>query len=139
MSAGRGVVHAEWNASHSAPVRFIQVWLLPTRPDTAPSWEWAAPGWRDKPGPVLVASGDGRDGSLRVGSDADVYAARLSAGHGFTHALRAGRGAWLQVLDGRVSAGASSLEAGDGLAISETDSLELRASQDAELLLFDLA
>jgi len=91
MSAGAGVAHAEWNASEDAPVRFVQVWLLPERRGGAPAFHEAEPHWRERSGPVLVAARDGRAGSLPIRADAAVYAARLGRGEGFVHAIEPGR------------------------------------------------
>lgn len=144
MTAGRGVVHAEWNASADEPVRFVQVWLRPDQTGLEPGFERAAPGWWEKGGLVRLASGTcsaaaEADLVVRVHADADVYAARLDAGDGFAHPLRSGRGAWLQVPGGRVEAVSHPLAAGDALAVTHAGELSVHASEDAELLLFDLA
>ena len=139
MTAGRGVVHAEWNASDDEPVHFIQVWLEPRTPGLPATFEHAAPRWREADGLSLVASGDGRDGSLRIEAEASIWAGRLAAGDTATHALGAGRSAWLQILDGELEAGGLPLVRGDGLAIRETDAIDLHTTREAELLLFDLA
>lgn len=139
MSAGPGVAHAEWNASTTEPVRFVQVWLAPDRRVEAPSFAHGAPGWRHESGPVLVASRDGREGSLRIHADASIFAARLAAGDGFLQPIAHGRAAWLQVLSGRVGAAGEHLGPGDAVGVERTEALAVRAHQDAELLLFDLA
>jgi len=139
MSAGAGVAHAEWNASEDAPVRFVQVWLLPERRGGAPAFHEAEPHWRERSGPVLVAARDGRAGSLPIRADAAVYAARLGRGEGFVHAIEPGRAVWIQMLAGVAEASGQRLEAGDGFGVERTDAIEVTSSGDSELLLFDLA
>jgi redox-sensitive bicupin YhaK (pirin superfamily) len=140
MSAGTGVSHSELNPSASEPVHFLQIWILPEREGLAPSYEQKHFPAQERTGRLrLVASRDGRDGSVRVHQDADLYAALLGAGESVTHALRPGRHAWLQVARGRCTLNGVALEAGDGAAVSEERSLRLAGAGDAELLLFDLA
>ena len=139
MSAGPGVVHAEWNASDREAVRFVQVWLAPDRPVAVPSFVHARPAWRERGGLVRIASPDPQDGSLPLAADASVYAARLRPGDGFEHALAANRVAWVQVLGGSVRVAGRSLETGDGIGIEEGDRVCSIAHEAAEILLFDLA
>jgi redox-sensitive bicupin YhaK (pirin superfamily) len=140
MSAGTGVSHSELNPSASEPVHFLQIWILPEREGLAPSYEQKHFPAQERTGRLrLVASHDGRDGSVRVHQDADLYAALLGTGESVAHALRPGRHAWLQVARGRCTLNGVALEAGDGAAVSEERSLRLAGAGDAELLLFDLA
>jgi len=139
MTAGSGVVHAEWNASEVEAVRFIQVWLHPDCPGISPGFALGAPRWREQKGRVLVASHDGREASLPIHADASIYAGRLDRGDGFVQPLAAGRGAWVQVMSGGVEAAGRRLDAGDGLGVESAHELEITAGEDAELLLFDLA
>jgi redox-sensitive bicupin YhaK (pirin superfamily) len=140
MSAGTGVSHSELNPSASEPVHFLQIWILPEREGLAPSYEQKHFPVEERAGRLrLVASRGGREGSVRVHQDVDLYASLLAAGESVTHTLRAGRHAWLQVARGRCALNGVALEAGDGAAVSEERSLGLVGVGDAELLLFDLA
>jgi quercetin 2,3-dioxygenase len=140
MSAGSGIRHSEFNHSKSDPVHFLQIWLLPEREGISPSYEQKNFADSEKRGRLrLVASHDGRDGSVVIHQDADLYASLLNAGEQVTHALRAGRGAWLQVVRGAVNVNGQALRAGDGAAVSGEPALIVAAtSNDTEILLFDL-
>ena len=140
MSAGTGVVHSEFNGSKEEPVHFFQVWILPERDGIAPGYEQKAIPEEERRGRLrlLVAPG-GEDGALDIHQDARLYAAILSAGESVSHALAEGRGAWLQVARGAVELNGTRLEAGDGAAIEDEETLEITAGEDAEIFLFDLA
>jgi redox-sensitive bicupin YhaK (pirin superfamily) len=140
MSAGRGIRHSEFNPSAAEPVHFLQVWLEPRQRGLTPGYEqrhFAAAERRDRL--RLVASPDGRDGSLTLHQDATVHAALLEAGASVTHALAAGRRAWVQVARGGVTLNGRRLQAGDGAAVAEELALTLTADAEAEVLLFDMA
>jgi redox-sensitive bicupin YhaK (pirin superfamily) len=136
MTAGAGIRHSEFNASETEPVHFLQIWLLPEKTGLKP-------GYDQKPfeidGLRLVASHDGREGSLRVHQDFDLFAARLPKGKEVKHALVDNCHAWLQVARGGVTLNGTDLRAGDGAAASEKRELAIRANEPAEFLLFDLA
>ena len=136
MTAGSGIRHSEFNASQTEPVHFLQIWLVPEKNGLKPGYDQRR---FDIDGLRLVASRDGRDGSLRVHQDVDLYAARLKAGQTVTQTLASNRHAWLQVVRGAVTLNGVELHAGDGAAISDEQRLEIRATEAAELLLFDLA
>ena len=139
MSAGTGIRHSEFNASATEPVHLLQIWILPATAGIEPGYEQRLlpPGTRG--GLALVASPDGRDGSLTVHQDVRVYAAQLAPGDAVTHAPAGGRHAWLHVARGSVSVNGQALHAGDGAAVSDEAQLTLRADDAAEVLLFDLA
>lgn len=140
MSAGTGVQHSEFNPSRTDPTRFLQIWILPERKGMAPGYEQRYFEPAERQGTLrLVASRDGRDGSLTVHQDASIYAGLLAAGDRVEHALAPERHAWLQVARGRVRLGAHVLSVGDGAAVSEERALAITAEADAEILLFDLA
>jgi redox-sensitive bicupin YhaK (pirin superfamily) len=140
MSAGTGVSHSEFNHSASELVHFLQIWILPEREGLAPSYEQKHFAAEERAGALrLVASADGRDGSIRIHQDVELYASLLAAGATLTHTLPPGRHAWLQLARGSCELNGVALEAGDGAALSEETSLRIRSSGDAELLLFDLA
>jgi hypothetical protein len=139
MSAGSGIRHSEFNHSRDEPVHFLQVWIMPDVTGIAPEYEEKHVAAADKRGRLrLVASPDGRDGSLRIHQDAAVYAAILDEGQRVAHALAAKRGAWVQVARGAVVLNGTTLEAGDGAAISGEQQLVFESARDAEFLLFDL-
>jgi redox-sensitive bicupin YhaK (pirin superfamily) len=140
MSAGSGIRHSEFNHSKSEPVHFLQIWLLPEQEGISPSYEQKNFADSEKRGRLrLVASHDGRDGSVVIHQDADLYASLLNVDEQVTHALRAGRGAWLQVVRGAVDLNGQALRAGDGAAVSSEPALTVKAaSNDTEILLFDL-
>jgi redox-sensitive bicupin YhaK (pirin superfamily) len=139
MSAGTGVTHSEFNPSPSELVHFLQIWLLPEAPGVEPSYEqrhFPLAERRDRL--RLVASRGGRDGSVRIHQDADVFVSVLGGGASVEHPLRAGRHAWVQVARGRADLGGIPLVAGDGAAVSEETTLRLASAGETELLLFDL-
>ena len=140
MSAGTGVTHSEYNPSRSEPVHFLQIWILPERNGLAPGYEQRAFPAAELHGRLrLVASRDGREGSVTVHQDVQVWAARLAAGDEILYALAPGRHAWLQVVRGALAVNGTTLAAGDGAAVSDEARLALTASAPSELLLFDLA
>jgi quercetin 2,3-dioxygenase len=136
MSAGSGIAHSEMNPSPTTPVHFLQIWLIPERNGTAPRYDQRDFG-RD-PGLRLVASPDGRDGSLRIGQDVDLHRALLPAGETANVALRHRR-AWVQVIRGTLDVDGTALSAGDAAAVTDATALALRADSEVEALVFDLA
>ena len=136
MSAGTGVMHSETNPSNQAAVHFLQIWILPDRQSIAPSYEQKTFPIDERKGRLrLVASPDGRDGSLTVHQDVDVFAATLD-GATISHDFRPKRYGWLQVARGTVDLNGQTLRAGDGAAIEGERRVNLRG--DGEVLLFDL-
>ena len=140
MSAGKGVLHSEMNPSPDTPVHFFQIWLLPARRGITPSYEQKRFEDSEKQGRLLlVASSNGREGSISVNQDADLYAGLFKPGEAAHIELRPGRYAWVQVARGDVTVNGESLAAGDGAAVSDERALDLAARSDAEVLVFDLA
>src|SRR5262249_35441677 len=140
MSAGTGVTHSEFNPSSDDLVHFLQIWIIPDRTGLPPSYEQKT----FKPASLrgklrLVASPDGRDGSVTIHQKAEVYAALLARGQEAKHAMKPGRSAWLQVARGAVSVDGELLKAGDGASVTHDASVTMRADDDSELLLFDLS
>jgi quercetin 2,3-dioxygenase len=139
MSAGTGVTHSEFNGQRDRPVHFLQIWLVPDRRGLTPGYEQKAIPEAEERGVLrLVASRDGREGSVTIHQDADLYASRLLPGERVKHALAEGRHAWLQVVSGRVELNGTALGAGDGAAVSQETGLEVVALDPAHFLLFDL-
>jgi redox-sensitive bicupin YhaK (pirin superfamily) len=140
MSAGTGVLHSEFNASSTAPVHFLQIWIVPEARGLSPSYEQKSFAPEERANRLrLVAGRDGREGALTVHQDVSLYAGLLDAGTTLTHPLGPGRHAWVQVARGAVDLGGRPLAAGDGAALSDEPGLSLRATEPAELLVFDLA
>lgn len=140
MSAGTGITHSEFNPSRLEPVHFLQIWILPEELDIEPGYEQKTFPEPEKRGRLLlVASRQGRDGSLTIHQNVDLYASILQTGEGLTHTLSPARHAWLQVTRGTVSLNGETLRAGDGAALSEEPKLQIRATEPSEFLLFDLA
>ena len=141
MTAGRGIRHSEFNPSDKEALRLLQIWIHPSEEDLEPAY-------RDKTFPEaerrgrlrLIASPRGRDESLPIHADVEMFASLLDDGDEVRHRLAQGRHAWVQVADGRVDVNGETLERGDGLAVSDEKELVLTGRNGgAELLLFDLA
>lgn len=140
MSAGTGVQHSELNPSPDEPVHFLQIWIEPERLGIQPGYEQKAFAQEDKRGRLrLVASRNGRDGSLTVHQDADLYASLLSYGEQVVHRLAAGRVAYLHLVQGTVGVNGIQLMTGDAAKIESEQELVIAASESSELLLFDMA
>jgi len=141
MSAGTGIRHSEFNASQTDPVHFLQIWILPEQEGIKPGYEQKTFTEAEKQGRLrLVGSRDGREGSITIHQNVDLYAASLQQDEEVSHTLAEGRVAWLQVARGAVQLNQQTLTAGDGAAISEEALITLRgASGAAEVLLFDMA
>lgn len=139
ISAGAGIEHSEFNFSPVEPVHLLQIWIKPDRKGAKPDYaERSFGNGHAKPRLTLVASRDGRDGSVSIHQDADVWLARLGAGAEAAIALKPGRHAWVQVAEGEVTLNGQTLHAGDGAAFREESALTLTAKAPAQALLFDL-
>lgn len=139
MSAGTGVRHSEFNPSPTEAAHFYQIWLLPDRPGHVPSYEQKLFPEEERSGKLrLVASPNGRDGSLTIHQDAEVFLSTLQAQQQVTYALDSGRHAWLQVLRGSVRLNGRVLSEGDGAAVSDERDLTVIGIEPAEVMLFDL-
>jgi redox-sensitive bicupin YhaK (pirin superfamily) len=140
MSAGRGIRHSEQNASATDPVHLLQIWIMPNRSGHEPSYEQKAFPESEKRGKLrLIASPDGKDGSVTIHQDARLYVSLLSPDQTVTHELAKGRYAWLQVAKGAVNVNGKALVQGDGAAVENESKLEIQGTEDSEILLFDLA
>lgn len=137
MTAGSGVMHSEKNASTIEPVHLLQIWILPERKGLEPSYEQQALPKLERL--AVVASRDGRDGSVTIHQDATLLAAKLDSGKAAQHALAPGRHAWVQVARGVVSVNGERLERGDGAAISDVSHIKIEGLEPSEVLVFDLA
>ncbi|HEX8143841.1 MAG TPA: pirin family protein [Pyrinomonadaceae bacterium] len=140
MSAGTGITHSEKNGSANDSVHLLQIWILPNRKGIKPSYEQKMYADEEKRGRMrLIASEDGRDGSVVIHQDAKVYATLLDQGQEITQELPSERHAWLQVARGAVTVNGQQLKQGDGAGISAEQSLRIVGDEKAEILLFDLA
>ena len=140
MSAGKGIFHAEHNASKDKPVRLLQLWILPRSKGNAPRWEQRRFSKLDRAGRLLpVVSGGDADGTLAIDQDATIYVSSLRSGEHVTHAVKSGhRHAYLFVTQGDVIVNGRELSAGDQARIADEVTLDLAATSDAELILLDL-
>jgi len=140
MSAGTGITHSEYNASAEAPARFLQIWTMPDRGGTAPGYAQKPLGLEAAHGRLLLAAGpEGTAAAVSIHQDALMYAAKLDAGAAVKHALRPGRGAWLQIARGIVALNDTEMREGDDAAVDGEPSIAIEAMTSAEFLLFDLA
>jgi quercetin 2,3-dioxygenase len=139
MSAGRGITHAEFNASRDQPCHLLQIWIIPSEKGIVPGYEQkmidAAAVQNHF---ARIAGPDPQGNEVRLVQDAEIWAAKLDAGIEILHPLVQGRKAWLQVVKGDVSVGGESLKAGDAAAITDQFQIALRSKTEAEVLLFDL-
>jgi len=139
MSAGSGVRHSEFNGSKTEPVHFLQIWIQPDQQGIAPSYEEKHFPLADKQGRLrLIASGDGREGSVLIHQDASLYAAILDGADQAEHALAAKRLGYVHVIRGQVTVNGVALKGGDALKISGEERVGFSSAEAAELLLFDL-
>ena len=139
MSAGTGVRHSEFNASKSDPVHFLQIWILPEKDGMKPGYEQKTFSDTDKRNQLkLIGSHDGRDGSVTIHQDVDLYATLLADGASVSHEIASGRGAWVQVAKGSVRLNDTELGEGDGVAIGASGILTLTGVGETEVLLFDM-
>lgn len=140
MSAGTGVTHSEFNGSRTDRVHFLQIWILPEARGIEPGYEQKRFTDEDKRGRLrLVASRDGRDGSVTIHQDTSVYAGLLVDGDEARHALADGRHAYVHVAKGEVKLGETVLRAGDGAAVTGEKEIVLSGHGEGEVLVFDLA
>ena len=140
LSAGRGVVHAEWNPSANEPVHFVQIWLETKTPGGDPRWQHAQPGWREADGFVQLAAPAARatGASVPIDADAEIFAAHLADGGALARRVPASRAAWVQLLAGAAEVAGVRLEPGDALAITGPGDVDVRADGSTELLWLDL-
>jgi quercetin 2,3-dioxygenase len=139
MSAGSGVTHTEFNPSKTEPLHLLQIWMFPKEKGLKPVYDQKSFPEAEKRGKLrLVASPDGRDGSVKIRQDNELYATLLGEGDVVRHELAPERHAYVQVARGSVKLNGKVLKEGDGAAVSAEKSLELAGVDDAEVLLFDL-
>jgi len=138
MSAGTGVQHSEFNPSKDEAVHLLQIWIQPDRKGVTPRYAEKSMAKVPAGALHLVTSKTGRDDSIAIHQDADLWLGKLNAGDRVTHKLAKGRQAWLHVAEGEVSLNGKQLVGGDAAAISEENALELTTAKPSQVLLFDL-
>jgi len=139
MSAGSGVTHSEFNPSKTEALRLLQIWMFPKERGLPPAYDQKTFSAEEKRGKLrLVVSPDGRNGSVKIRQDNELYATVLGDGEVVRHELQPERHAYVQVARGTVTLNGKTLEEGDGAAVSSEKSLELAGVKEAEVLLFDL-
>jgi redox-sensitive bicupin YhaK (pirin superfamily) len=139
MSAGSGVKHSEYNHSKTEEGHFLQIWITPDKQGLTPSYGQKS--FKEafvSHNFVLVASRDGRQGSLLIHQDADLYIGRLKSADTIKVTIKIGRHVWIQMIQGEIQVNGVTLVSGDGLAVSEETSLHITAAKSSEFLLFDL-
>lgn len=139
MTAGTGVRHSEKNASDAERVHLLQIWILPNAEDLQPGYEQKAFSEDERRGRFrLIASNEGREGSVRLNQDVNLFASILDAGQEVEHTMDPARYGWLQVARGSVSVNGENAGQGDGVVVLAESSLKIKAEEGAEILLFDL-
>jgi len=139
MSAGTGVTHSECNPSKANSLRFLQIWILPDRQNVEPGYEQKQFDDSELNGKLrVVASSDGRQGSVTINQDAQLFSSRLQNGESVTHTAMSGRKVYVHVAKGSVEVNGELLDVGDSAAIEDEIKVVLIAVQQAEVLLFDL-
>jgi len=140
MTAGSGIRHSEFNPSSTKAAHLLQIWIQPEKAGLPPSYEQKSFEEEDKRGKLrVIASRDAKDGSVKINQDAKLYVSLLKPGEEVAHELSQGRHGWLQVARGSVELNGNKLGQGDGAAISDEKELKIKGTEDAEVLLFDLA
>ena len=139
MTAGTGVRHSEFNPSKSERVHFLQIWILPEKEGLKPGYEQKTFSESEKRGALrLVGSRDGRDGSVMINQDVDLYATCLGKAEEISYDLKPRRKVWVHIARGRAEVNSTALDAGDGVALVDEARVTLRGVSDAEILLFDM-
>jgi redox-sensitive bicupin YhaK (pirin superfamily) len=138
MAAGTGVQHSEFNPSATEPLRLLQIWIQPDTKGVKPRYAERNFATTSTGKLHLIASKTGRDGSMEIHQDADLWLGKLAADDTAKHPLAPGRHAWLHVAEGEVSVNSKRLSGGDAVGVSEESALEIVARKPAQVLLFDL-
>ncbi len=140
MSAGTGIVHAEFNASRERPCHLLQIWIMPSQEGIEPTYEQKTIDPKAaKNSLIRIAGPDPHANEVRLVQDAEIWTAKLDSDNEVSHKIRAGRRIWVQVAKGTISVNGHTLKPGDAASISDEDTILLRSKTAAEVLLFDLA
>jgi redox-sensitive bicupin YhaK (pirin superfamily) len=138
MSAGSGVMHSEFNPSADEATRLLQIWIMPDEKGAKPRYAERSMQEAETGRLHLLTSKNGRDGSVAIRQDADLWLGRLNAGQETAHTLAPGRHAWLHVAEGEVTVNGKTLAGGDAASVSDESKLVLAATKPSQVLLFDL-
>ena len=139
MTAGTGIAHSELNASETEPIKLMQIWLTPEREGLTPGYEQKQFTTEERTGKLLpIVAGQDVPGALKIHQDTTFYVGRLIAGDQVSHLLKAGRRAFLYVIEGEVQCNDEVLSSGDQARIVELESISLSAKQMSEVILIDL-
>ena len=139
MSAGTGVFHSEFNHSQTERTHLLQIWILPKEKQIKPNYgQKSFTENFEKEDFVLVVSGSGRDGSIAINQDVEIFAAKLATEKKKTFPIASGRKIWIQLIAGEIFVNGLQIEAGDAVAISEEKEIQIKAEKTSEFLLFDL-
>ncbi len=140
MSAGTGVAHSEYNKLQDQETHLLQIWIMPNKKSVTPSYgQKSFEEALKQKDLVLAVSQDGREGSIAIHQDADLYISRIKAGRSVEYKLRPQRGAWLQVVKGSLNINDTMIKSGDGVSVLDEPLLKILADTDSEFMLFDLA
>lgn len=138
ISAGTGIEHSEYNGSPVEPVHFLQIWIMPDERGVKPDYAEKSFGSIEPGALQLIAAPEGRDGSITIHQDTDVYVAKLKAEGAIEHGFAPNRSGWVQVIDGTLNVNGKELQPGDGASITGEQAAKFSASKDAHFLFFDL-
>lgn len=140
MTAGKGIIHSEYNPSKSQELHLLQIWIIPDEKDLRPDYEQKQFSYNSKNEQLcLIASKDGRNNSIKVHQDVNIYASTVVTGKEIVFNADPNRYIWIQVISGSLFINNTPLEQGDGAAISKEDKIGLYFQEKSEILLFDLA
>jgi quercetin 2,3-dioxygenase len=140
MTAGTGITHSEFNPSRSEVVHFLQIWILPARAGLEPSYEQKAFPPKERQGTLrLVASTGGRDGSVTIHQDVNLYATLLDDEESVRYAIPRGRSTWIHIAQGAADVNGARLDTGDAASLRENGTVELVGREWADVLIFDLS
>ena len=134
MSAGTGVFHSEFNNEKSRETHLLQIWILPKAKEIAPRYDQKSFSGEF----TLVVSGSGRDGSLQINQDAEIFVGKFSAQKTFDFVVKKDRKIWIQIVSGKISVNGDIFESGDAAAIGNESELKITAEENSEFLLLDL-
>jgi len=139
MSAGTGVAHSEFNQKENEETHLLQIWILPKELKIAPRYgQKSFVESLKKNDFILVVSGSGRDGSIMINQDAEIFLGKFKAGKDFDYKVNSNRRIWVQMIAGKISVNGVALEKGDAAAIEYENNVSLKAEEDSEFLLFSL-
>ena len=139
ISAGTGITHSEFNPSSEKDAHFLQIWIVPNEKNLAPSYSEWKPDKSTEKLLTLLASPDARDGSMKVNQDVFLYLANFKSNQSIEHKTSTDRRMWLQLIEGAIIVNEKQISSGDGVAITEEESLEILSISEGRYLLFDLA